>query len=332
MPVTQYYMGQVSNGGSGMNLFRTVVLFALLAGGSAADAQYPARPIRLIIPFAAGAGTDVVARTVAPKASELLGQPIVAENRTGHGGNVGAEAAAKSPPDGYTLVILSTIHAANQSFFRKLGYNMAADFAPIAELGDAVNVWVARPDLPISNVEELARYARANPGKLTYGSGGATHPVELFKALVGVDITVVPYKGVSAALQDLLASRVDMTVAGLLDTAGHIRAGKLKAVAVTNAKRVPQLPGVSAMSESLPGYDYTIWYGIYAPAQIPPEIQARVRAAILGALESPEVQARFESLTMRPAKSSQAEFAARTRVEIARWAETVKKAGIPLQD
>jgi tripartite-type tricarboxylate transporter receptor subunit TctC len=314
---------------------RFPLLGALLlacAGAVHAQGQYPDRPVRLIIPFAAGAGTDVVARTVLPKASELLGQPIVAENRAGHGGNIGAEAAAKSPPDGYTLVIMSTIHAANQSFYKKLGYNMATDFVPLAELADAINVWVTRADLPPGNPAELAAYAKANPGKLTYGSGGATHPVELFKALVGVDITVVPYKGVSAAITDLLAGRVDMTVAGLLDIAGHIKAGKMRALAITSANRVPQLPGVPAMSESLPGYDYTIWYGIFAPVQTPPAVQAKLRAAIVGAVDSPEVRARYESLTMRPANSSQAQLAARTQNEIARWADIVKKANIPLQD
>ena len=315
-----------------MTRFRAAILVLLFAAAGAARAQYPDRPVRLIIPFAAGAGTDVVARTVLPKAAELLGQPIVAENRAGHGGNIGAEAAAKSAPDGYTLVILSTIHAANQSFFRKLGYNMAADFAPLAELGDAINVWVTRADLPAASPAELAAYAKAHPGKLTYGSGGATHPVELFKALQGVDITVVPYKGVSAALTDLLAGRVDMTVAGLLDTAAHIKSGKMRALAITGANRVPQLPGVPAMSESLPGYDYTIWYAIFAPAHTPADIQAKLRSAIVGAVESPEVQARFESLSMRPAKSSQAQFSARMKAEIARWEDTVKKANIPLQD
>jgi tripartite-type tricarboxylate transporter receptor subunit TctC len=315
-----------------MPRFRAAILVLIFAAAGSAQAQYPDRPVRLIIPFAAGAGTDVVARTVLPKASELLGQPIVAENRAGHGGNIGAEAAAKSPPDGYTLVILSTIHAANQSFFRKLGYDMAADFTPLAELGDAINVWVTRADLPAASPKELAAYARSHPGKLTYGSGGATHPVELFKALQGVDITVVPYKGVSAALTDLLAGRVDMTVAGLLDAAGHIKSGKMRALAITGANRVPQLPGVPAMSESLPGYDYTIWYAIFAPARTPADIQAKLRSAIVGAVESPDVQARFDSLSMRPAKSSQAQLSARMKAEIARWADTVKKANIPLQD
>jgi Uncharacterized protein conserved in bacteria len=147
-----------------------------------------------------------------------------------------------------------------------------------------------------------------------------------------VDITVVPYKGVSAALTDLLAGRVDMTVAGLLDTASHIKSGKMRALAITSANRVPQLPGVPAMSESLPGYDYTIWYAIFVPAQTPADIQAKLRSAIVGAVESPDVQARFESLSMRPAKSSQAQLAARMKAEIERWAETVKKANIPLQD
>jgi tripartite-type tricarboxylate transporter receptor subunit TctC len=310
-----------------------VALCVLVPSLAHAQAQaWPSRQVRLVIPFAAGAGTDVVARTVSNKAAELLGQPIVAENRAGANGNLGAEAAAKSPADGYTIAILSTIHAANQSFFRKLGYGMANDFVPVVELGVSPTVWVVRADLPVDGIDALAKYAKANPGKLTYGSGGAQHPAELFKALTGADITVVPYKGVSAALQDLLAGRVDMTVAGLLDTSAHIKAGKLRALATTNTTRLPQFPDAPAMAEGLPGYDFTLWYGLFAPTGTPAEPQARLRAAVLAALQSPDVLARFEALSLRTAKSSQAEFGARVRAEIARWSDTVKKAKIELQD
>jgi tripartite-type tricarboxylate transporter receptor subunit TctC len=312
----------------------TRLLFAVALGCAAlANAQtWPAKPVRLVIPFAAGAGTDVVARTVTQKAQEFLGQPIVADNRAGAAGNLGAEVAAKAAPDGYTLAILSTIHAANQSFYRRLGYAMATDFVPVVEVGVSPTLWVVRPDLPVASIDELARYARANPGKLTYGSGGASHPAELFRALTGTDITIVPYKGVSAVMTDLLAGRVDMSVAGYLDTNAHVRSGKLKALATTNPRRLPQLPGIPPMGDTLPGYDFTLWYGLFAPTGTPPDAVAKVRSAVERALETPEVLERFQGMGLLVAKSSSAEFAGRVRAEIQRWSDTVKKAGIQPQD
>lgn len=314
---------------------RVVIAIALIAIANLAmspialaQQAFPSRPVRLVIPFAAGAGTDVVARTVIQKAAEFLGQPIVAENRTGAAGNLGAEAAARAPADGYTIAILSTIHAANQSFYKKLGYAMATDFVPIVELGLSPTLWVVRPDLPVASIADLARYAKANPGRLTYGSGGASHPAELFRALTGSDVTIVPYKGVAVAMTDLLAGRVDMMVAGFLDANAHLRSGKLKALATTNSARLPQLPDVPTLAETLPGYDFTLWYGFFAPSGTSAEAMAKIRSATERALESPEVLARFESLALRPAKSTQTEFSGRVRAEIARWADTVKKAGI----
>jgi tripartite-type tricarboxylate transporter receptor subunit TctC len=313
-------------------VFAVLAAAAWLSSGSALAQTYPSKAIRLIVPFAAGAGTDVVARTVMQRAGELLGQPMVVENRVGAGGNIGAEAGAKAAPDGYTITILSTIHAANQSFYRKLGYSMENDFVPVVEIGVSPTLWVVRADLPVRTAQELAQLARTTPGKLTYGSGGASHPAELFKALTGGDITVVPYKGVSAAMQDLLAGRVDMSVAGFLDTDAHIRSGKLRALATTNVERLPQLPEVPAMREFLPGYDFTLWYGIFAPRDTPAAATTALRAAVLKALESPEVIARLQALAIRPSKSTTEGFAARVHGEVARWADTVKKAKIELQD
>ena len=304
----------------------------LLAGGGAISQAYPAKPVKLVVPFASGAGTDVVARAVMQKAGDLLGQPVVVENRTGAAGNLGAEVAARSAPDGYTVVILSTIHAANQSFFRKLGYSMENDFVPVIEIGVSPTLWVVRADLPVKSVPELAAYARANPGKLTFGSGGASHPVELFKALTGGDITLVLYRGVSAAMQDLLAGRVDMSVAGYLDTGAHIKAGKLRALATTNTTRLTQLPEVPTMTEFLPGYDFTLWYGIFAPVGTPALAVAALRNAIGRALESPDVVSRLDALSIRPSKSTPEVFAARVKDEVARWAETVKKTGMVPQE
>jgi len=293
---------------------------------------YPNKAIRLIVPFAAGAGTDVIARTVMQRAGEILGQPMLIENRAGAGGNIGAEAGAKAAADGYTITILSTIHAANQSFYRKLGYSMEGDFVPVVEIGVSPTLWVVRADLPVRTLQELAQLARSSAGKLTYGSGGASHPVELFKALTGSDIIVVPYKGVAAVMQDLVAGRVDMSVAGFLDTDAHIRSGKLRALATTNTERLSQLPDVPAMREFLPGYDFTLWYGIFVPRETPAAAIAALRSSVLRALESPEVIARLQALAIRPAKSSTEGFAARVQAEVARWADTVKKAKIELQD
>jgi tripartite-type tricarboxylate transporter receptor subunit TctC len=315
-----------------IHLIAVLVAAICFSPGLALAQSYPTKAIKLIVPFAAGAGTDVVARTVMQRAGEILGQPMVVENRVGAGGNIGAEAGAKAAPDGYTITILSTIHAANQSFYRKLGYSMETDFVPVVEIGISPTLWVVRADLPARTVQELAQLAKSSPGKLTYGSGGASHPAELFKALTGGDITVVPYKGVSAAMQDLLAGRVDMSVAGFLDTDAHIRAGKLRALATTNTERLPQLPEVPAMREFLPGYDFTLWYGIFVPRDTPAAAGAALRAAVLKSLESPEVIARLQALAIRPSRSTPEGFAARVHTEIARWADTVKKAKIELQD
>jgi tripartite-type tricarboxylate transporter receptor subunit TctC len=170
----------------------------MFAAATASAQTFPQKPIRMIVPFAAGAGTDVIARTVTQKAAELIGQPIVIENRTGAGGNIGAAAAATAPADGYTLTVLSTIHAANQSFFRAPGYDMTRDFVPIAELGISPTLWVLRGDLGALSVPQLVQLGRASPGKYTYGSGGATHPAELFRVLTQTDLTVIPYRGVAA--------------------------------------------------------------------------------------------------------------------------------------
>ncbi len=316
-------------------MFRSIAILAAAAWlipGAAIAQAYPNKAVRLVVPFAAGAGTDVVARTVMQRAGEILGQPMIVENKVGAGGNIGAEAGAKSAPDGYTITILSTIHAANQSFYRKLGYSMENDFVPVVEIGVSPTLWVVRADLPVRTVQELAQLAKSTPGKLTYGSGGASHPAELFKALTGGDITVVPYKGVAASMQDLLAGRVDMSVAGFLDTDAHIRSGKLRALATTNTERLSQLPDVPAMREFLPGYDFTLWYGIFVPRDTPAAAIATLRAAVLRALDSPEVIARLQALAIRPSKSTPEGFAARVHGEVARWADTVKKAKIELQD
>ena len=293
---------------------------------------YPSKPVRVIVPFAAGAGTDVIARTVTQKAAEFIGQPIVIENRTGAAGNMGATAGAGAPPDGYTLTVLSTIHAANQSFFRTPGYDMARDFTPIVELGISPTLWVVRADLGADTVPQLMQLGRASPGKFTYGSGGATHPAELFRVLTKTDLTVIPYRGVAAVMSDLLAGRVDMTVAGWLDTQAHIKSGKLRAIATTNPTRLPQLPEVPAMNEFMPGYNFTLWYGFFAPAKTPPAAIARIRAATLQALQSSDVTNRFDALGIRVTQSTQAGFTQSVSAEIARWADTVKQAGIVPQE
>ncbi len=312
--------------------FLTAVSLAACASAALAQATYPSRPVRLLVPFAAGAGTDVIARTITQRAGELLGQPIVVENRPGAAGNLGAGQLVSAAPDGYTIGILSTIHAVNQSLFRTPGFELTVDFAPVIEVGISPTVWAVRADLPARSVAELVQLARSKPGSLTYGSGGATAPAELFKALTGTDITIVPYKGVSAVMTDLLAGRVDMTVAGFLDTNAHLKSGKLRALAVTTTTRLPQLPDVPAMAESLPGYEFTLWYGIFAPRGTPPAAVAALRTAFAGALEAPEVLARFESLAVRPSTSTPEAFAARVRGEVERWADTIKKAGIARQD
>ena len=299
----------------------------------AAEQAYPSKPIRLVVPFPAGGSLDVVARAIGQKLTEAWGQPVVIDNRPGAGGNIGADLVAKSAPDGYTILegALST-HAVNVSLYAKMPYDPIKDFAPITLVAVTPNVLVLNASYPVNSVPELLTYARANPGKLSFGSGSngsAGHLAgELFKTEAGVDMVHIPYKGGAPAMQALLAGDTQLMFDNLANSAAQLKAGKLKALAVTTAKRSSLMPELPTLSETgLPGFDIYTWWGFMAPAGTPKEIVAKWNAEVTRILNSPEMRAFFAQQGAEPAPDSPEQFAALIRSEISKYAKIVKQSG-----
>jgi tripartite-type tricarboxylate transporter receptor subunit TctC len=299
----------------------------------AAEQAYPSKPIRLVVPFPAGGSLDVVARAIGQKLTEAWGQPVVIDNRPGAGGNIGADLVAKSAPDGYTILegALST-HAVNVSLYGKMPYDPIKDFAPITLVAVTPNVLVLSASFPVNSVPELLAYARANPGKLSFGSGSngsAGHLAgELFKTEAGVDMVHIPYKGGAPALQALLAGDTQLMFDNLANSAAQLKAGKLKALAVTTAKRSSLMPELPTLSETgLPGFDIYTWWGFMAPAGTPKEIVAKWNAEVTRILNSPEMKAFFAQQGAEPAPDSPEQFAALISSEISKYAKIVKQSG-----
>jgi tripartite-type tricarboxylate transporter receptor subunit TctC len=301
--------------------------------GDAARA-YPNRPVRLIAPFVPGGPTDIVARLVAQKMSENLKQTFVVDNRGGAGGSVGMELAAAAAPDGYTLVIGSSGNlAVNPALNPKLPYNPLRDFQPLTQTTSGPQMVVVNATLPVKSAQDLIALAKARPGKLNYGSGGVgttTHlGVELFKLAAGVDIVHVPYKGTGQALTDVIGGQVQMMMSSMLPAVPHVKAGRLRGVAVTSAKRSGIYPEMPTLAESgLPGFETTSWHGMMAPARTPKPLVARIHAELVKTLTQPDVKAIFANQGMDVVASSQEEFAAYIRGETAKWDKVVKTIGI----
>ena len=306
----------------------------LLAASLAAHAQdYPAKPVRWVVPFPAGGPLDIVARVIGVRLSETWGQPVIVDNRPGAGGNIGAEVVAKSAPDGYTIVMgaLST-HAVNVSLFRKLPYDPVRDFAPVTLISEVPNVLVVNPAVPAKTVAEFVAYARANPGKLNFASGStgsAGHLAgELFKTRARVDMTHVPYKGAAPAVTDLLAGQVQLMFDNLASALPNIRAGRLRALAVTTKKRSAFVPELPTIAESgLPGFDVSTWFGVMAPAATPRPIVNRLHDGIVRALAQPDVKERLAAMGAEPVGDTPEQFGAFVKSEIAKYAKVVKDSG-----
>jgi tripartite-type tricarboxylate transporter receptor subunit TctC len=313
-----------------------VCALAAIAGlaPDAAHAQaYPTRPIRLVVPFPPGGSLDVVARAIGQKLTEAWGQPVVIDNRPGAGGNIGADLVAKSAPDGYTILegALST-HAVNASLYRKLPYDPIKDFAPITLVAITPNVLVLNRAFPVNSVPELVAYAKAHPGALSFGSGSngsAGHLAgELFKSETGIDMVHVPYKGGAPALQALLAGDTQLVFDNLANSMPQLKAGKLKALAVTTAKRSPLAPDLPTLAESgLAGFDIYTWWGLLAPAGTRPEIIAKWNAEVTRILGTPEMKAFFAQEGAEPAPTTPEAFAALIRSEMTKYAKIVKDSG-----
>ncbi len=317
--------------------FLTVLLVAAMAFPAVANAQaalaYPSKPIRLVVPFPAGGSLDVVARAIGQKLTEAWGQPVVIDNRPGAGGNIGADLVAKSAPDGYTILegALST-HAVNVSLYAKMPYDPVKDFAPITLVAVTPNVLVLNTSFPVNTVPELLAYARTHPGKLSFGSGSngsAGHLAgELFKTDAGVDMVHIPYKGGAPALQALLAGDTQLMFDNLANSAAQIKAGKLKALAVTTARRSALIPELPTLAETgLPGFDIYTWWGFMAPAGTPKAIVAKWNAEVTRILASPEMKAFFAQQGAEPAADTPEHFAALIKSEIDKYAKIVKQSG-----
>jgi tripartite-type tricarboxylate transporter receptor subunit TctC len=310
----------------------------LLALATYAHAQsYPLRALRLIVPFPPGGSTDILARALGKQLSEGLGQPIVIDNRPGAGGTIGSEAAAKAPPDGYTLMMghLGTL-AVNVSIYKKLRYDPAKSFEPVCLMAIVPSVLVVNNSLPVESVAELIAYARANPGKLAYGSAGSgstSHlTTEYFKLATGIDILHVPYKGIGPMLTDLVSGQISMGLNGAPAVMPHVASGRLRALAVSSLTRLPSLPKVPTIHESgVTGFEANGWYGIVAPAGTPGEVVNRLNGEIRRAMRTPALHARLEAEGAIPAVGSPAEFAAFIASEIARWGAVLKRAGGGIQ-
>jgi tripartite-type tricarboxylate transporter receptor subunit TctC len=312
-----------------------IVLAALLWNAAifpAAAQPYPAKPIRIIVPFPAGGIADVYARLIGARIGESWGQPVVVENRTGAGGNIGAEAVAKSPPDGYTIAMGSLgTHAVNVSLFAKMPYDPVRDFAPIAHVLEAEGLLVVHPSVAAQNVAELIGLLRAKPGAMTYASAGmgtASHLAgELFKVLAKVDMVHVPYKGNVPAITDLLAGQTALLFATMPTVLPHAKAGKLRALATIGAARAAAAPELPTVAETLPGFEVNNWIGLFAPAGTPVDIVQRWNAEVLRTMQSPQIQARLPAEGARFIPTTPEQFGAFVKAEIAKWAPIVKASG-----
>jgi tripartite-type tricarboxylate transporter receptor subunit TctC len=315
-----------------LNRFGIGLCFAFFA--SLAWAQvYPSKPIRLVVPFPAGGTTDILARAVAQRLTDDWGQPVVVDNRPGAGGNIGTELVAKAAPDGYTLE-MGTVgtHAINASIYSKLPYDPVRDFAPVILVAGVPNVLVVNPAVPATSVQELIAYAKANPGKLNFaspGNGTSGHLCgELFKAMAGVQMTHVPYKGSAPALQDLIGGQVQLMFDNLPSALPQIKAGKLRALAVTSTARAPALPDAPTVAEAgVPGYAAASWFGIFAPAGTPPTVIAKLNIAIGTWLASPDAKEKMLALGADPGSGSPEDFARHVVAESAKWAMVVRDSG-----
>ena len=293
---------------------------------------YPTRPVRLIVPLAAGGATDIVARLMGQWLSERLGQPFVIDNRPGAGSNIATEAVVRADPDGYTLLLVSPPNAINATLYDKLNYNFIRDIAPVAGIMRVPNVMEVNPSVPIRTVPEFIAYAKANPGKINYASGGngtTAHVAgELFKMMVGVNMQHLPYRGVAPALSDLLAGQVQVMFDAMPGSIEHIRAGRLRALAVTTVTRSEVLPDVPTVGEFVPGYETTQWYGVGAPRNTSGEIIDKLNKEINAALADPKMNARFADLGGTVLPGLPADFGKLIAEETDKWAKVIKFAGI----
>ncbi|HEV7633994.1 MAG TPA: tripartite tricarboxylate transporter substrate binding protein [Bradyrhizobium sp.] len=307
---------------------------AMLTAGGMASAQspFPAKPVHIFVPYAAGGGVDILARTLGDVVSRQWGQTVVVENRPGAGGLVASQALAAAPPDGYTLIVVASGHATNPFLYPKLPYDTFKDFTPIALLASSPNILLVRADSPFRTLSDLVAAARAKPGSLSFahaGTGTSTHLAgELLKNLAKVDITAIPYKGGALAVNDLLGGQIPMSFNNGPESVGQLEAGKVRALAVTTAARAPFLPDVPSMSETVPGYDTEVWWGLLGPAGMPPDLVAKLSRDFVAALNTEPVKERLGKLGATPIGGSAQQFDDKIRADYKKWGPIIEAAGM----
>lgn len=314
------------------------VVAACLCVQTAAAQNFPSRPLTLVVPFPAGSTTDLVGRILSDELAKSTAQTVVIDNRGGAGGTIGTEAVARSAPDGYTL-LMGTIgtHSINPAVYAKINYDPIADFAPIIQFGTAPNVLVVNPSLPVNNVKELIAYIRANPGKVNYGSSGngtSNHlSGAMFVARNGMTAQHLPYRGGAQAITDLLRGEVQFMFYHYLPLLGHIKEGKLRAIAITSAKRIDALPDVPVMKEAgMDDFEVSAWFGVWAPAKTPADVVGKLNSIISGIIKSPEVKKSLEAQGIDPVSGSPNDLLDLNKKELARWSKAVADAGAKLSN
>ena len=311
--------------------FLLLVCLALISHAYAQS--YPSAPVKIVVPFPPGGTTDILARVLANELTKKWGQTVVVENKPGASGTIFSEQLAHMPPDGYTLMVTATHHVINPSLYKNLKYNTRTDFTPVTLVAGVPNVLVVNPAFPAKNIQELIAYAKANPGKVMYGSsgtGGANHlSGELFKSMAKIDMVHVPYKGAAPALNDLLGNQISVMFDSIPGVLGHIKAGKLRALGVTSLARSTALPNVPTISESgLKGFESLAWFGMYAPPQMAPELLNRISGDVVAVLQSPQVKNQFAEQGADAGNMTQAEYAKYVDSEITKWAKVISDANI----
>ena len=308
-----------------------IALAILAASGTAAAQSFPTKPIRLLVGASSGGTTDTLARSIAGEMTRTLGQAVVVENRAGAGGNIAAEAVAKSPADGYTLLVSFTSHTINASLYPKLPFDPLDDFTPISMIATVPSLLVGNPSVPAADLKSLLALAKAKPGKLNFAIGGIGSSLhmagDLLKMQTGVFIVNIPYRGTAPALTDVLAGQVELMFISTVTGMQQVKAGKLRAYGVTSAKRLPAFPDIPAISEVVPGFESNAWFGVFGPAKLPAEVTRILNTAVAKAVSSPDLKKRLELEGAVPVGNTPAEFTAFVREDIKRWAPVVKYSG-----
>jgi tripartite-type tricarboxylate transporter receptor subunit TctC len=315
--------------------FRAIAAAAAMfaaAGAANAQSSFPSRPVHIFVPYPAGGGVDVLARTLGDVVSKQWGQSVVVENRPGAGGVIASQALAASPPDGYSLIVVASGHATNPFLYPKIPYDTFKDFTPISLLASSPNVLLVRADSPFKTLADVIAAARAKPGSLSFahaGNGTSTHLAgELLKNLAKIDLNAIPYKGGAPAINDLLGGQIPMSFNNGPESVGQLQAGTVRALAVTTASRAPFLPDVPSMSEAVPGYDTEVWWGLLGPASISPDIVAKLSRDFVAALNTDAVKERLAKLGSVPIGSSPEQFDAKIRADYKKWGPIIEAAGM----